>query len=159
MNMVELNNIGFINHPDGEHYVRQLIQANFDSGFHNIESLRISGYINQLNQILLPVAKGLGYTVLPEKTVSSFPQQADIHVVATEQAVCEGALPDPKEKPASTQTLRPFHSANQIFAKITLKKQNLALSKASKSDYHSARSDVIPIDPASRFRSPLQHFQ
>ena len=30
------------------------------------------GYINQLSQILLPVSKGLGFTVLPIKVLDSF---------------------------------------------------------------------------------------
>ena len=89
INLKLLNQIGFINHPDGEHYVRQIIQANFDSSFLNIESLRISGYINQLNQILLPVAQGLGYTVLPQKAVASFSRQSDIHICPMEKAVSE----------------------------------------------------------------------
>jgi len=41
----------------------------------NIKEIPISGYINQLGQILLPVAKGLGFTVLPEVAIESFPQK------------------------------------------------------------------------------------
>jgi len=89
VNMEQLNRLGFINHPDGEHYVSQIIQANFDSKFNSIETLNVAGYINQLNQILLPVSLGLGYTVLPEKAVNSFPEQSGIHVVSLNKPVYE----------------------------------------------------------------------
>ena len=35
------------------------------------------GYINQLSQILLPVSKGLGFTVLPIKVLDSFADAAN----------------------------------------------------------------------------------
>ncbi|OLQ71101.1 LysR family transcriptional regulator [Photobacterium proteolyticum] len=89
INMEQLNQLGFINHPDGEHYVRQIIQANFDHSFNSIDSLKVAGYINQLNQILLPVSLGLGYTVLPEKAVTCFPLQTKIHVVSLDKPVYE----------------------------------------------------------------------
>lgn len=89
VSLERLQQLGFINHPDGEHYLRQMFTANYNETLHNISSVKITGYINQLNQILLPVSQGLGFTVLPEKTVSSFPHQNKISVVTTAQAVSE----------------------------------------------------------------------
>lgn len=88
-NITQLNQLGFINHPDGEHYLHQVFQANYDASFQNIENLKVAGYINQLSQILLPVSQGLGYTVLPEKAVTSFPEQSGIHVASLANAVYE----------------------------------------------------------------------
>ena len=45
-----------------------------ESMFETYLSMRfpISGYVNQLSQILLSVSKGLGFTVLPQSAVASF---------------------------------------------------------------------------------------
>lgn len=64
-----LEKIGFINHPDGHYYGEQLLSANFGNEFTGMNKLKQRGYINQLNQILLPVSKGLGFTVLPQIVV------------------------------------------------------------------------------------------
>ena len=59
---------GFINHPDGKRYLALLLQqANFDVSA--VNSIRETGYVNQLHQILLPVANGLGFTVLPRSAL------------------------------------------------------------------------------------------
>jgi len=52
----ELNALGFINHP-------------------------IKGYVNQLQQILLPVAQGVGFTILPERAVLAFSQSSLLRIV------------------------------------------------------------------------------
>ena len=71
-NLMELNALGFIDHPDGRHYAERVLTANFPGEEKQINHMRVSGYINQISQILIPVAHGLGFTVLPEKAVSSF---------------------------------------------------------------------------------------
>ena len=75
-----LEEVGFIDHPDGAHYADRLLSANFGKQFHSVEKLRKRGYINQINQILIPVSEGLGFTVLPEMAVRHFPQQSLLHV-------------------------------------------------------------------------------
>ncbi len=75
-----LETIGFINHPDGSHYADRLLSANFNEAFHGVGKLKIKGYINQINQILMPVSEGLGFTVLPETAVRHFEQQSLLYV-------------------------------------------------------------------------------
>lgn len=69
-----LEDIGFINHPDGHYYAEQLLSAQFGNEFVGMSKLKQRGYINQLNQILLPVSKGLGFTVLPQIVVDEYPE-------------------------------------------------------------------------------------
>ena len=77
-----LEGAGFIDHPDGAHYADRLLSANFGGQFRSVEKLKKSGYVNQINQILVPVSEGLGFTVLPEKAVRHFPQQSLLYVAA-----------------------------------------------------------------------------
>ncbi|MGF1707185.1 LysR family transcriptional regulator [Enterovibrio baiacu] len=67
-----LTALGYINHPDGQHYADLVFTANFAAHYRGLESIKISGYVNQLAQILLPVSKGLGFTVLPASVIDSF---------------------------------------------------------------------------------------
>ncbi|PSW20104.1 LysR family transcriptional regulator [Photobacterium sanctipauli] len=78
--MEALYQFGFISHPDGKHYLQQIHQANTDDAF-DFNKVTINGYINQLSQILLPVSQGLGFTVLPEKAVTSFPSPSEIKTI------------------------------------------------------------------------------
>lgn len=80
LNFESLMALGFIDHPDGAHYADRLLSANFGEQFHSVEKLNKTGYINQINQILIPVSEGLGFTVLPEKAVRHFPQQSLLYV-------------------------------------------------------------------------------
>ncbi|WP_271273721.1 LysR family transcriptional regulator [Aliamphritea hakodatensis] len=65
--------LGFINHPDGHHYAIQVLEANFAEDFKGMQSVPQSGYINQLSQILLPVSRGLGFTVIPKSSLDVCP--------------------------------------------------------------------------------------
>lgn len=67
-----INRIGFINHPDGLQFLTQLLEHNPVIGLTNTNQIRISSYVNQLSQILLPVSLGLGFTVLPENTIAHY---------------------------------------------------------------------------------------
>ncbi|MBO6827528.1 MAG: LysR family transcriptional regulator [Sneathiella sp.] len=67
--------LGYINHPNGAHYATQIFELNYPNQFTGFKDFPISGYINQINQILMPVAKGLGFTVLPESTVDHYSHQ------------------------------------------------------------------------------------
>ncbi len=68
-----LNQLGLINHPDAHHYLCLYFEQCGNTELLNTDpsTIRQSGYINQLNQILLPVTKGLGFTVLPHSAVES----------------------------------------------------------------------------------------
>ncbi|WP_210396790.1 LysR family transcriptional regulator [Motiliproteus sediminis] len=81
--------LGFINHPDGHHYAIQLLEANYPDQFTGMAALPQAGYINQLGQILLPVAEGLGFTVLPQSAVNAFSQPERLAVAPLAQPVQE----------------------------------------------------------------------
>ena len=87
LNYERLQGLGFINHPDGAHYADRLLRANFGEQFHSVEKLKKTGYINQINQILVPVAEGLGFTVLPETAVRHFPQQSLLYVAQLKKPI------------------------------------------------------------------------
>ncbi len=82
---------GLIDHPDAGHYLSLYFELCGDKSLADIaiDKLPKSGYINQLSQILLPVAKGLGCTVLPESAVAHFPDRGNVHIVKTARQVKE----------------------------------------------------------------------
>lgn len=85
-----LQALGFINHPDGHHYAARVLETNFPDDFNGMTLLSESGYINQLSQILLPVAQGLGFTVIPKSSLDAFPfpdqlQSASLSVPVVEE--------------------------------------------------------------------------
>ncbi len=82
---------GLIDHPDAMHYLSLYFDlcGEKELASINIEKLPKSGYINQLNQILLPVAKGLGFTVLPQSAVENFTDKESIYIARTTKQVKE----------------------------------------------------------------------
>lgn len=82
---------GLIDHPDALHYLSLYFERCGEKELAdiNLDELPKSGYINQLNQILLPVAKGLGFTVLPESAVENFPGKERLYIVQTTKQVQE----------------------------------------------------------------------
>ncbi len=86
---LQLNKLGFIDHPDGMHFVEKVFSVNFSTQFQGTTALYKSGYINQLQQILLPVASGLGYTILPSSAVMQFNQPENIRVLTLPKQVQE----------------------------------------------------------------------
>lgn len=84
-----LNELGFINHPDGFEFVDKVLSSNEFSGYAGSHSLTISGYVNQLNQILLPVSKGIGYTVLPARAVTQFSDAQDLYIAPLQRPVSD----------------------------------------------------------------------
>ncbi|WP_394132653.1 LysR family transcriptional regulator [Shewanella maritima] len=65
----DLATLGMISSPDGMHYWRQIAECFFKDIPAKYLQIPSRTYVNQLNQILLPVAKGLGFAVLPEFAV------------------------------------------------------------------------------------------
>lgn len=123
-----LEHIGFIDHPDGDYYLQQVLRANFSGsepvvnssgGAHSkvhamgiTRHIRRTGYVNQLSQILLPVAKGLGFTVLPLSTVNAFMPRESLWAVDLEQKVQESLY-------LVHKSTRPLPSRFNAFIEIT----------------------------------------
>ncbi len=70
----QLTDLGLIDHPDAEHYLSLYFAQSQESKFTNlnISDIPVSGYVNQISQILQPVAQGLGFTALPKSAIDSF---------------------------------------------------------------------------------------
>nr|WP_323781997.1 LysR family transcriptional regulator [Amylibacter sp.] len=81
LSLAALDDLGFVAHPDGPAYADELFSLNFPDNYKGADRLRIRTFVNQIGQILLPVAEGLGYTILPKSGVDSFPRPHDIKTV------------------------------------------------------------------------------
>lgn len=75
-----LEGLGFVAHPDGFAYADDLFTLNFPDEFRGSDSLRVRTFVNQISQIPAPVAKGIGYTLLPRSGVDAFPDRNKISV-------------------------------------------------------------------------------
>lgn len=86
-----LPKLGLINHPDAAHYLALYIGQNPQGEFSelNVEDIPISGYINQISQILDPVSRGLGFTLLPHSAVAPFAQPELIDIYSPSTPVIE----------------------------------------------------------------------
>ncbi|MGR5206935.1 LysR family transcriptional regulator [Vibrio sp. PNB23_22_7] len=86
-----LKSCGVIGHPDAEHYMTLFFDQCAEPLLNEIKvsGMPRSGYVNQLSQILLPVSKGLGFTVLPRSAVESFPLREALYVAELKQPVYE----------------------------------------------------------------------
>ncbi len=82
-----LQRLGFINHPDGAQYANELLSQNFTQDFAGIDTLNQKGFINQIGQILLPVARGLGFTVVPRSCLEAFAEQSRVYAAPLKQPV------------------------------------------------------------------------
>lgn len=78
-----LTQLGFIDHPDGAHHASLLLGANYPE-FEYSEPLSTRGFSNQISQILEPVSRGLGFTVLPAYAVDAFtrPELIKVHALS-----------------------------------------------------------------------------
>ncbi|ANW26583.1 LysR family transcriptional regulator [Vibrio coralliilyticus] len=86
-----LKAIGLIQHPDAIHYLSLYFAQCGEPLLEkiNIDDIPVTGYINQLSQILLPVAKGLGFTVLSKSALDSFSDRDKIAIYQAEHEVVE----------------------------------------------------------------------
>lgn len=86
-----LTDIGLISHPDAEHYL-SLYFAQSDQpdlkGL-NVNRIPVIGSINQIGQILHPIAKGLGFTVLPKSALDSYHDLNHIKILKPQKPVIE----------------------------------------------------------------------
>ncbi|WP_448213204.1 LysR family transcriptional regulator [Colwellia sp. MEBiC06753] len=69
-----MQQLGLIDHPDAQHYLSLYFSLSQDENFDGMQpsDFPVSGFVNQISQILQPVALGLGFTVLPKSAVDSF---------------------------------------------------------------------------------------
>ncbi|NOH60480.1 LysR family transcriptional regulator [Vibrio sp. RE88] len=86
-----LKSIGLIQHPDAVHYLSLYFAQCGEPLLEklNIDDIPVTGYINQLSQILLPVANGLGFTVLPKSALDSFPDRDRVAIYTANNEVTE----------------------------------------------------------------------
>ncbi len=78
----DLNALGFVAHPDGFAYADELLSMNFPEDYKGSDQLRVRTFVNQIGQIPIPVAQGLGYTILPKSGIEAFPDKQNLKVVA-----------------------------------------------------------------------------
>ncbi|WP_046006032.1 LysR family transcriptional regulator [Pseudoalteromonas rubra] len=83
-----LESLGFIDHPDGAHHSELLLSANFAQFQHCAQFAR-KGFSNQINLILEPVSRGIGFTVLPAFAVEAFARREQIRVHSLKYPVSE----------------------------------------------------------------------
>ncbi|OUD08403.1 LysR family transcriptional regulator [Marivivens niveibacter] len=76
----ELESIGIIEHPDAQRYADMLFMQNFADEYAGADRLNKRSYINQIGQILMPVAAGIGYTILPRSGVMAYAQLDRIRI-------------------------------------------------------------------------------
>lgn len=75
LTFAQLQELGFIGHPDGFAYAEELFTANFPGEFGGAEQLRLRSFINQIGQIPEPVTQGIGYTILPRSGIDPHPKR------------------------------------------------------------------------------------
>lgn len=79
-NWSDLERLGFIDHPDGQAMATRLLSRHFPRN-PGVRSLPCHGFINQIGLILEPVARGLGFTVLPRYARRAFANTGTIRVI------------------------------------------------------------------------------
>lgn len=86
-----LTQLGLIDHPDAKHYLSLYFAQTQEYNLNNIniKELPITGYINQISQILQPIAKGLGFTILPKSAVDTFSQPQQVQILTLKQPVMQ----------------------------------------------------------------------
>ncbi|TCS39746.1 LysR family transcriptional regulator [Reinekea marinisedimentorum] len=80
--------LGFVDHPDGAYHAQLLLSENYPQ-FQNSRQFCKSGFSNQINLILEPVSRGLGFTVLPKHAVEAFAKREQIRVHLLPKPVTE----------------------------------------------------------------------
>jgi len=76
----DLQKAGFIAHPDGFAYADDLFTLNFPDEFIGSDGLHIRGFVNQIGQIPSPVARQIGYTLLPRSGIEAHPDRARLRI-------------------------------------------------------------------------------
>lgn len=79
--------LGFIDHPDGRSMALRLLGRRYPG--QRFDAIPQRGFTNQVGLILEPVARGLGFTVLPRFAVTAFAKQDKIRVIESPPAVVD----------------------------------------------------------------------
>lgn len=81
----ELGQLGFIDHPDGQDMARRFFGRQYPG--QSIQTLPRSGFTNQIGLILEPVARGLGFSILPHYAVDSFVRKDALQIFKSQPGV------------------------------------------------------------------------
>lgn len=84
----DLARLGFIDHPDGQAMATRLLTRRYP-GNAGVLSLPCRGFSNQIALILEPVARGLGFTVIPRHAREAFVHADAIAVIDCETPVVD----------------------------------------------------------------------
>lgn len=76
----DLMQLGFIDHPDGQAMATRLLSRRFP-GAPGVRQLPCHGFSNQIGLILEPVARALGFTVIPRFARQAFARQNELQVI------------------------------------------------------------------------------
>ncbi|EKS7791851.1 LysR family transcriptional regulator [Edwardsiella piscicida] len=79
--------LGFIDHPDGRAMALRLLSRQFPG--QHLDDIPVRGLTNQISLILEPVARGLGFTVLPRFAVIAFARPELVRVHHSESPVTD----------------------------------------------------------------------
>ena len=82
---------GLISHPDAEHYLSLFFRQCEEQALKqlDISKIPVVGSINQIGQILEPIANGIGFTVLPKSAVDSFHSPNRLNILKPQKPVME----------------------------------------------------------------------
>ena len=80
LNQQRLNALGFVAHPDGYAYADDLFSLNFPKDYKGADRLKVRTFVNQIGQIPIPVARGIGYTILPKSGMDAFSGKQDLAI-------------------------------------------------------------------------------
>lgn len=77
-----LNELGVVRHPDLEHYFQTYVDKAKNRYLKqmNLDEILTKSYINQVHQILIPVSKGIGFTVVPHWCVNLFSEKNKLKI-------------------------------------------------------------------------------
>ncbi len=75
--------LGVVRHPDLDHYFHTYVSQSHNEHLKNLDLGKVltQSYINQVHQILVPVAKGIGFTVVPKWCVDLFPDREQLRII------------------------------------------------------------------------------
>jgi len=76
-----LDALGLVAHPDGYAYADDLFSLNFPTEYKGADRLNIRTFVNQIGQIPIPVAQGLGYTILPRSGIDAFADKENLMII------------------------------------------------------------------------------
>lgn len=113
----DLERLGFIDHPDGRAMSTRLLSRHFP-GNKGIRSIPAHGFVNQIGLILEPVARGLGFTVLPRHAREAFSRPRSIEVIESRAPVVDRLwLSHRAEWPLSARAQRVVLHMRQVLAR------------------------------------------